>query len=247
MLNEQLKALGLDKYEIEAYLAALELGPSSILQIAKKAKQNRAQLYRTVQTLIEKKMFSITIKGKKKLYVAEAPTVLREILKSKMSALEEILPDLLALSSGGKIKPVIKFYEGLEGIEDVYMQSSNAKDKKIISFIGVERLNSASKALLNFWEKKYAPTRKKNGVFANVIVPDTTDGQEFRKKDNEFFRKTKLVPSSTYNFESEFMIYEDYSLIFVYSKNEQFAISIKSEAIANTFKMIWHIVWNQAY
>lgn len=247
MLLDQLESLGLNKREAQTYLAGLELGPTSILEISRKTKQNRALLYQTIDGLMEKKLMVVTTHGKRKLFVAEPPKILNDLLRDKLALLDTILPELVGLDRKGGIKPVIKFYEGLEGIKDVYRPSAYSKDKKIISFIGVEQLNSTSKALLNFWESEYAPLRKKNGVFADVIVPDTPEGLEFKKKDETFYRKTKLVPASSYNFENEIMIYEDFILIFVYSTKEQFAISIQSPAIAKSLGMIWKIVWNSAY
>ncbi|MDD5438346.1 MAG: helix-turn-helix domain-containing protein [Patescibacteria group bacterium] len=247
MLLEQLESLGLNKREAQTYIAALELGPASILEISRKTKQNRALLYQTIEELRAKKLMVVTTQGKRKLFAAEPPVVLKGMLKDKLAILDAILPSLVGLDRKGNIKPVLKFYEGLEGIKDVYRPSACTKDKRIVSFIGVEQLNSANRALLNFWETEYAPLRKRNGVFADVIVPDTPEGLEFKKKDEMFYRKTKLVPASNYNFENEIMVYEDLTLIFVYSLKEQFAISIQSPAIANTLRMIWKIAWNSAY
>jgi HTH-type transcriptional regulator, sugar sensing transcriptional regulator len=245
-INE-LTELGLSESEARVYLAGLELGPASIQEIAEKTKQNRTSLYHTIGQLVHKKLFTNSSRGKKKVYVAEPPESLKALLHIKLKRLDTILGDLRALANTGSIKPVITFYEGFDGIKTVFLQALICKEKTFYAVAGIQRLNMRSKALLDFWLNEFAPLRKKHGIITKLVVPDTEQGKEYKKSDEEKFRETRFVPSSTYNFDCEFMIHDEVVDFFVYSEREQFAISIKSAAIAQTLKLVWQIVWKQAY
>lgn len=247
MLYQQLTEFGLSEPQAHVYIAGLELGPCTILQIAKKTKQNRTSLYHTIQQLIDSKLVSVTVSGKKKLYVAEPPETLKHHMQLRMKQLDGVLGELSALTHSTTIKPVIKFYEGLDGIKTVFRNAAQAKEKTLYAIAGIQRLNTRSTALHEFWLNEFAPLRIKNGVFTKLIAPDSPLGLEYRKTDEEKFRETRFVPASSYNFECEMMVHDDITELFVYSDKEQFAVSIKSQSIASTIKMVWQIVWNQAY
>lgn len=247
MLYEQLAEFGLTEPQAHVYITGLELGPCTILQIANKTKQNRTSLYHTIQQLIDLKFYSITVRGKKKLYVAEPPEILKHHMQQRMRRLDTVLGELSALTHSTTIKPVIKFYEGLDGIITVFRNAAQTKEKTIYGIAGIQRLNTRSTALQEFWLNEFAPLRKQNDVFMKLIAPDSPLGLEYKKTDKEKFRETRLVPASTYNFESELMFHDDMVELFVFSDTEQFAVSITSKSIANTMKMVWQIMWNQAY
>ena len=247
-LEKELIQYGLTPKEARIYLALLELGPSSILRLSKKTKITRTTLYHIVTNLIEKKFITQSFKGKKKLYLSESPEKIRESLKEKINKFNTLIPELSSLLNQDTSKPVFKYYEGLEGIKDVYRQSLKAKDhENLLAFIGVESLQVRDKAIINFWEKEYIPARKKKDIFFKIVIPDNELGLAFYKKDKDSHRESRLLPASSYNFECEIMIYDQVVSIFSYTSQESFALTIESKPIANTLKMIWQIAWNNAY
>src|SRR3989338_1311155 len=104
MLVNQLKNLGLSDNEAKVYLAMLELGPATMLEISAKAGINRPTAYVQVEALKKLGLVSTQTKGKKQLFMAESPDQLESIMESKRTELEQkkgelgkILPELLAL------------------------------------------------------------------------------------------------------------------------------------------------------
>lgn len=247
MLIDELTELGLSETEAKTYIASLEIGPASIQEIAKKTGQNRTSLYHTIEQLLAKALFTTSVRGKKKVYVAEPPEAIKQLLQTKLKHLDTIIGDLRALSGAGALKPVITFYEGIDGIKTVFLQSLTCKEKTLYAIAGIQRLNIKSKALLNFWLNEFAPLRKKHNIKTKLIAPDSEQGIAYKKTDAASDRETRLVPASTYNFDAEYLVYDDTINLFVYSDKEQFAICIKSAAIAQTMKLIWQIVWKQSY
>lgn len=247
MLKEQLIQSGLTEKQATIYLACLELGPAVIAQIAHKSNLNRATVYEVIEELITKRLISISIKGKRKTYVAETPETIKVQLKEKLQKFDTILPELLTLTQKGVKKPTVKYYEGIEGIKRTFTESLNAKDDTIIGFSGIEAVVSQSKALEQFWEEEYIPKRIANKKQVKLIFPDNKTSRKYHAKDQEQLRESKFVPSTYYNFECEIYAYDDVLVMNSYSPGEEFSLTLESKPIVNTLRMIWQLCWNMGY
>jgi sugar-specific transcriptional regulator TrmB len=91
-IKELLGQFGLQNKEDEVYLACLQLGTAPAQEIAKKAGIKRTTAYDVLKNLINKGLISQTQKGSKKLFIAEPPEKLGELLEEKQSKLMEALP-----------------------------------------------------------------------------------------------------------------------------------------------------------
>jgi sugar-specific transcriptional regulator TrmB len=118
---ELLTDLGLSDSEAKVYLASLELGPTSVQKIAKKADYSRTATYDIIDSLQEKSLMSSYEQGKKRFFAAEDPdnAVLHfkdrvEGLKSKLNKLENKLPEVEMMAGGDR--PTVRFYEGEEAV-----------------------------------------------------------------------------------------------------------------------------------
>lgn len=119
-ITSTLEGLGLSKQESAVYLAALELGSSSISDIAKKASIKRPTAYYIVESLLQKGLISRAPKGKRTLYTAERPQVLLRNVRLQEEKLAQILPELEALQKTARNRPKIRFFEGKDGINAIY-------------------------------------------------------------------------------------------------------------------------------
>lgn len=247
MLIDELKSLGLSDQEANVYLACAELGPSTVLEIAKKTKTHRTTVYHTVQGLVEKKLFSESVRGKRRVFVPEGADAFKKMLQSKLARVDGIAGELLALTRESTTKPLVKFYVGVKGIEEMFRSSVlQTKEKFQYGIFTVEEM-MRSDSLKDFFLNEYSALRKKNGLFGKIIVADTEGGRMYKSLDKEKFRETKLLPESTYRFPAEVMISGDAVLLFVISEKEQFVVSIESPSIVMTFKMIFNAMWTMGY
>lgn len=247
LMTKELIKLGLNKREAQVYLALLELGTVGISQIAKKMNANRTTLYGALDGLVEKDLVRISILGKRKVYSAQSPKMIEDILKKRLSVAGELVPQLLSLENTGATKPTFRYLDGVEGIKTAFRDSLSAKNKTIVGFSGVEALTQKNKGLLRFWEKEYMPTRKKKNVLVKLVMPDGKMGKYMKKNDQRDLRESRLVPESSYDFKSEIYVWDDVVAFTSYSQGEEFALQIESQPIADTVRMIFQIVWNQAY
>jgi sugar-specific transcriptional regulator TrmB len=236
LLPQVLTNLGLNDKESKVYLACLELGTSSILEIAKKSGVNRGTIYYIIEELKQKQLISQTTKKKKVLYIAAEPSELMGLIKSKEEMLLSVLPDLNALNNLSVKKPKIRYYEGIEGIVKVIKNSLNAK-KEILSFANNTQFNALIEA-----EPDYLTKRIKKNISVKLISPDSPDMLPWVKADKKELRQTKLISSKMYPFNIEIDIYDNF--VNLTSYEEKIGVIIESQPITETMRLIFNLCWN---
>ena len=93
------------------YLAILELGSGTVIEIAKKAEVKRTTVYDILLDLEKTGLIYQTTKESKRLFVAEDPEKLKKKLEEKERMLDEMLPQLRSFYNLKGIKPKIKFLD----------------------------------------------------------------------------------------------------------------------------------------
>ena len=143
MIESSLKKYGLSTKEIKVYLATLELGSSSILEISKKSGINRATTYVITESLIERGLASSITKGKKRYFVSEDPKKLLTKLEERklkvddqINEIKKLIPQLESIFNRSESKPRVKMYEGIDGLYKIY-EDTLVEKKDIYAFIGV--------------------------------------------------------------------------------------------------------------
>lgn len=119
-----LSSLGFSDSEATIYLTALELGPSTVQDLAKRAKVSRVTTYAVIESLSELGLMSSLEKGKKRLFIAESPERLVSFVSGRVKNMEATLKEVesamheLKMIQRGE-KPVVKMFEGVEGIKAI--------------------------------------------------------------------------------------------------------------------------------
>lgn len=234
-----LKQLGLDGKKADVYLAALELGKATVIEIAKKAGIKRTTSYDILMDLKVAGLVSETIQGKKRLFIGENPEKIQKDLQKKESLFSEILPQLKSIHNISGIKPKIRFYEGKEGLKEVYTDTLNYSGEilmfgsyDVVSILGMD------------WAKNYLNQRIKKNIYAKAIIPgNELMIQNFISRDQEQRRSTKIIDSKKYPFSIEINIYGHQKIALMSSKDEM-GIIIESAEIYKTLKLIFELLWN---
>lgn len=126
MLEQEIISIGLNEKEAKVYLSSLELGQSTVQSIAVKAGINRATTYFIIDGLMQRGLISSFHKGKKQYFIAADPERLVEILErekenieNKKENLKKLLPQLRSLNNKQQGRPVVRYYDGKEGISSM--------------------------------------------------------------------------------------------------------------------------------
>ncbi len=117
----ELRKLGLTEKEARVYLAGLELGPSSVQEIAKIAKIARPTTYEIIKNLEKKGLLAETKQKKKRFFVAQSPERILGLLRIQKREIEEKEREFIRIIAAleakySKEKEGIKIYKGKEGL-----------------------------------------------------------------------------------------------------------------------------------
>ena len=119
-IRQILEQFGLNGRKADVYLAVLEMGSSTVIEIAKKAGIKRTTCYDILTDLIKEGLVSEIIKGKKRFFIGESPEKIQKDLQRKESLVSEILPQLKSIHNISGVKPKIRYFEGKEGLMEAY-------------------------------------------------------------------------------------------------------------------------------
>lgn len=119
-MQKALEQFGLPEPEAAVYYAALTLGPSTILDLARASGIKRTTVYSVVSALQQKGLIIREVRRWKTRFAAEAPERLEAIIDAKKQDLTRVLPDLSALYHLRGEEGSIRFYDGLDAVKSVY-------------------------------------------------------------------------------------------------------------------------------
>lgn len=234
--------LGLSNNEAVLYLTALKLGGATASQIAKESGLQRTHAYPILKSLADKGFANIYFRSNKRLYYAAKPDKIRLQFEKKLSAFDELLPQLNALdkSVAGIIglryiettNELKRFYD--EVLLDYNQKKVGKKEYKIIG-------NSiAWENVLGDYFKYYRTERARRGIRTRLILSD--DSSITNQPTKELLRQFKYLDKK-YQFKSTIDIFDDKILIISPSLNA-LAVVIAIPAMVDIFESIFDILWD---
>jgi len=129
-----LQELGLDQREAKIYLTLLKLSSTTAAKIAENIGIDRTTTYDVLSRMGEKGIISYVKKNNVKYFQAIQPEQLMQDLKQKQNQLENIMPNLLALSQFEKEETSVEIFKGKEGM--ISLLKMILRDKKEYLFLG---------------------------------------------------------------------------------------------------------------
>lgn len=238
MLVSTLRQVGMEEKQAKIYLACLELGETTIKEMAKKAEIKRTSVYDMIDEMINFGYIKTTTKGKKVKFIAAEPAELKEIIKKRENLLNQILPSLNLINNVSSAKPKVWFYHGIEGIKQVYEDLLNYKNMEVYGWASDDSTN-----LLGLeWCDKYIERRSRRKVLLKIIYPLTEVTRHYENNDKAQNRISKTVDPKKYLFKMEINIYKN--RVAMMSAQDKIGIIVESEPIAETLKTIFRICWD---
>ena len=237
-MQNQLEKLGFEEKEAKLYLALLELGEAGIGDIARKSGLKRTTVYHILDTLKSRGLISQTQKGKKVLYLAEDPHSIGQDLKEKEALFQKTLPELLSIANMFEKKPAIRYFEGLSGIKEVYLDELKLADSELLCWWAESYDIFGDEFII----EHYMPERLKKKIWTRSIVPDSEYARQHQKEDEKWLRKIRIAQLEPTFAELEISLYAK-SKVSIKSFQEKFALIIESRALFNTLKNIFELQW----
>lgn len=241
-LETLLENLGFSKKKAKIYLAILELGEASVIEIAQKANLKRTTVYNILPELISDGLVKKSVKNKKRFFFIEDPVSLKTSLEEKMNAVEKSLPELKSLQTIIPYKPKITFYEGLGGAKDLYRDTldSLSPGDTILSFTGLTDFYELIPKDFSEW---YIKERVKRKIRIKIITPKSKAADEWQKNAARELREIKIVNNSDFKFNGDTEIYRNKIALISYKENF-IGVIIESKEISQMQKMAFDIMWD---
>lgn len=250
MLEKILEKLGLSEKEAKVYLATLELGQDSVQNIAKKADVNRPTAYFIMERLMELGLISTLEHGKKTFFVAESPKELENLLnrekqeiENRRSELKESMNQLLAIYNAREDKPVVRYFEGREGLTalDKYGEEKVKKGSEVFYVLPVDIV------------QKFFPERRKEALSDRVknkvksrVIYTYTDKSSIKsyEEDAKELRTAKYLPREKFPFDVIFVIYPSNIIKLMYlSEANPYGVAIESGEFAKNLRLFFELAW----
>jgi len=239
-INTELEKQGLNEKQIKVYLAILELGRGTIINIARKTLIKRTTVYDLVIQLLQLGYISESKKGRRRLFIAEDPAIMIIRKKQGLEEFEQAIPLLSNLYQKAITKPEIKFYDGINGIRNIMEELLLIKGKEQLYWSSIEDLvDLFGSVYMKSWVKK----RIKNGIWSKVLLVKRRDQiEEEFKADDKYLRKIHWLPKN-YNFSGIICIFDN-KIAFISSKKESFGFIVESNDLSDMLKLIFESMWN---
>ena len=126
-IDSILSEFGLTQPEVNVYKAGLELGSRPASIIAQRAGFKRGHTYNVLSLLQQKGIAQEFVKNSVKHFTFSPPEVLvamlenqQQELAAKKERLLKVLPELEKLRSQIASDPKVKFYQGVEGVKEIF-------------------------------------------------------------------------------------------------------------------------------
>jgi sugar-specific transcriptional regulator TrmB len=244
MFSSDLEELGLSVEESKVYLAVLELGGSFASAIAKKAGVARVNCYHTLGNLVKKGLISTLSKNGVKYFTVDSPKILVNQMEEKFLHAKKILPELLSITNSMAYKPKIQYYEGEQGLKNIFEDTFQAEGE----LLGYTNLKELPQVVGEDYLKDYAKRKIEAGIKTRMLSPISKDALAYTKKFypknfNQNLVEIFFVNSKEFMFEYEINIYGDRVSILSLNPDELMGMIIQSPIYAKTQRAIFNLAW----
>ncbi|MBL8029724.1 MAG: hypothetical protein JNN11_00560 [Candidatus Doudnabacteria bacterium] len=241
-LAESLEKLGWHNKKAKVYLALLQVGEGSVIDIADKAGLKRTSVYNILPEMVREGIVTIGFKQGKKYFYVENPKNLKQDFADKINYIDKILPELSAIHNVIPYKPKISYYEGVGGMKELYLDTLNSlhSGDAILSYTGFKDYYEFMPREFMDW---YVEERVKRRIRIKMIVPDSETTREILPQQQATLREIKVVQENKWQFSADTEIFANKVALISHTENF-IGVIIESKEINLMQRMAFEIMWN---
>lgn len=247
MLYSDLMHIGLSEKQAKVYVALLELGKSSVQDLAQRAKVNRATTYVILDELMELGLVSSYDEGKKTFMVAESPERLQALLEAKKreieakeSDLKKLLPKLKQKHQTTDNGPVVRFFEGKEGLKMAVKEILGHSEVKDVQMFYNKDL--IDQYFSDEERQEIRNVRMGRHIKSQSIYSTSRDPLPEKEKYSERIR----VSGEEFPNYCDIALYKNKVRIASFASDKPVGIIIQDEAIYKSFLSLFELAWKGA-
>lgn len=238
-VRDALIAYGFDEKETKIYLAGLELGSATVLELARRTGLARTTIYPIVEALRRRGFFRMRKEKGHTHYVAEPPATFLRRLEEREQTFRAILPSLEALHGTVGDAVGVTMYEGSDGFRQFWQKlfRSGVKDYCLLTSASGLR----DYAHEDYLVKHVIATRMKLGIKSRQLLPENAMTRKVVATDKQQLRESRYLPENV-TLPATLLIFGD-EVAFVTTRKENSVILVASGDIAVTLRTTFELLW----
>lgn len=242
----ELRNFGCNETETGIYLQCLQLGPSTIQEVAHTLNMNRVTVYSAVENLMKKGILFETRQKKKRLVAAESPDIFYKLLQTQQNELKvvennlhysvELLNSLVMTS---RSIPTVKLYEDVDGFKRMLEDTLTAKGELLVfSYVDLFSKLVGVDYLVDYFVRRAA-----RNIHTRLLFPPCDFATLVNKKAKEYKIEVRILPPELRWKAGTFMWNNNISLL-SFTESKLTCTIIENEDIAYflrnvVFEMCW--------
>lgn len=245
-LKQLLRDLKLGEKEVDLFISLVKLGKGTAAAIARESGITRTHVYGLITGLVEKGLVSEIEERGIKTYEPVDHAGLLAFVSREQKELQKIEKKLAeaasafnALQVGNKEKTKVRFFNGVDGVKNIYAEidldlKKQKEQFEFLSTFSPEKLN----ALLPNFQYFNSPQMK-----GREIVAGDTMIEEYKKQVGVLPNmQHKIWPKDRGLFPSDTLMWKN-KLAFIDLADYPSGIIIENEAMAKSFAMWFNAIW----
>ncbi len=242
-LSEQLSRVGLAGKRSDVYLSLLQTGAATATQISQSTRIKRPTVYDILNELGRMGLVGESRAGKRRVFSAESPSRLQELLDRQQQSLATVLPELQALYDGGPHRPRMRFYQGAEGVRTVSEDILTVRAKEYFWFGSMKEVVEVTS---NEYQQDWVRRRIEAGIWSNSIrVREREPTYEYLRGTPENLRRLRFFPRPVREDVAGLYIYDN-KVAVTSALKECYGLIIESRELALLLKTLWECLWDIA-
>jgi HTH-type transcriptional regulator, sugar sensing transcriptional regulator len=242
-IREHLARLGLAGKRGDIYLALLRGGAATATQIARATRFKRPTVYDILAELQRLELVSETSAGKRRLFAAEGPERLEQMLERQREHLRAALPELQALHGQGPGRPKVRLYEGVEGVRSVNEDILTARSGEYFWFGSIKEIvDVVGRDYLEDWVRR----RIEKGIWSNSIrVREKDPPEAYLTGGAKNLRRLRFISRPVREDIAGLYIYDN-KVAVTSALKECYGLIVESRELAALLLTLWRVVWDVA-
>ncbi len=238
MVLQELRDIGLSDAEAKVYVCLLENGPLRVSEISKKTGIYRPYVYDNLYKLIDKGLCSnINVEGKKQ-FKAASPETLKEYVSEKLRSIDQVVPELEKQMYKSREETSVWVFKGKNAVRKVLTDilvrlKENPKTEHLA--MGIDEMEFLrSEPTFARWFIKQV---EKYGIKARLLTFESA--RMFPGGKTTTYR---LIPDEYFS-PAQVCIDGDIVSILLLTSSPKYAIKIKSQKLADSYKKQFELMW----
>jgi sugar-specific transcriptional regulator TrmB len=244
MTIRQLVRLGLTESLAAAYLTLLQNGQLRPPELAELNNETRTNAYSLLDKLVELKLARKVTTDKKTIYEAENPVAFEKFIERQREEMierervaKDTLPELMNIYQLNSEKPGIRFYQGKDGITEIYKEQ--VREGRPITYI-------RSRAEIDFLGFRFTHNIRilapQAGIRRHAFTPDSPEVPiNLEENDKKYLLKRTWYKPEDYTAPVEWSVFGNKVAAVSFGK-EAIGMIIDSPQIAESLRQIFTLL-----